>query len=96
MNIYEKILVEDYEKHFLPIEIYTASIDLVGRLVSNVIQQLKADSFSFESNQHSPVRRQITKALIYVSLRYQNEGSIRDDYIGQMNAEIIDARKLGM
>lgn len=96
LDLFEGVSAADYEKQFLRIETYTASIDLVGRLVFELVQQLKADDFSFTPGQHPPVRGQITKALVYVSLRYQDEGPIRDEYIARMNAGIIDARKLGM
>jgi hypothetical protein len=154
-----------YEKLFLPIEVYTASINHVGRLVVDVAQELKdhrpdyshpesfmieenypvevrkngplhlhnqlgtrraasadgrhkfmsqttsstndqarmvdtkrtsADSVSFTFKPHQPVRGQITKALVYVSLRFQKEGQIREEYVQRMNAGISDARKLGV
>lgn len=131
----EGVSMKLYDKLFLPIEVYTASINLVGRLVADVAQQLKnhrpdyshPKSFMIaedyldqrpkarqqDSNQQQGKRRlatvdelskfisptpqgQITKALVYVSLRFQKEGQIRDEYVKRMNAGITDARKLGV
>ena len=96
LDIYEGVSSADYEKQFLPVEIFTASINLVGRLVSDLVQELKAENFSSARDPNSPIRGEVTKALVYVSERYQDEGPIRDEYIVRMNAGIIDARKLGV
>lgn len=96
LDIYEGVSSGDYEKQFLPVEIFTAPISLVGRLVSDLVQELKAENFISARDQHEPIGGEITKALVYVSERYQDEGPIRDEYIARMNAGIIDASKLGM
>lgn len=96
LDQYEGVSTKVYEKDFLPVDIYTASINHVGRLVSDLVQQLRVENVSSTLNQRPSVGGQITKALVYVSLLFQSEGPIRDEYIGRMNAGIIDARKLGM
>ena len=56
LDIYEGVSSGDYEKQFLPVEILTASISLVGRLVSELVQELKVESFSSNRDQNPPVR----------------------------------------
>lgn len=96
LDIYEGVSTADYEKQYLPVEIFTASINLVGRPVSDLVQRLNADDFSSIRDQHLSIKGELTEALVYVSERYHEEGSIRDEYIARMNAGIIDARKLGV
>ncbi len=129
-----------YAKKLLPIELFPASPNHVGRLVFDVAQQLKergedstqaesstisadfTDQSSINHRQPSPQKQDarrsfsadgrhafddtidttstqmghVTKALVYVSLQYQENGPIRDEYIERMTAAIIDARKLGV
>lgn len=55
----------------------------------------QVDDFSSTSIQHRPRERK-TNALVYISLQFQEDGQICDEYIERMNAAIVDARKLGI
>lgn len=74
------------------------SLSAPGRQTLNKTIDTKStqmDNSSFTSNQHRP-RVEKATALVYRSLQFQEDGTIRDEYIGRMNAGIIDARKLGI
>ena len=89
-----------YRKGSLEVEVFTASIDHVGRAVPELAQHL-LDSEQYpaqpqNSSQSTNLHGQLTKALVYLSPDYVTDSEPRDEYIDRMNAGIIDARKLGM
>ena len=89
-----------YQKDSLEVEVFTASIDHVGRAVPDLAQHL-LDSEQYpaqpqNSSQSTNVQGQLTEALVYLSPDYVKDDEPRDEYIDRMNAGIIDARKLGM
>lgn len=104
LDEYEGVAVGCYAKQFLNVEVFTASIGLVGRLVGDLVPLLEGDdddTFSSASNyyhlqQQPSARGEMAEALVYVSLLFQEEGRIRDEYIARMNAGIVDACKLGV
>lgn len=96
LDIYEGVSTRFYDKQFLPVEIYTASINHVGRLVSELVPQLKSKHFSSTLDPNRPVRGEPAKALVYVDTQDEKDGLPKDEYIARMNAGIVDARKLGI
>ena len=106
LDRYEGVPVA-YQKHILPLEVFTAAIYHVGRISSELAIRLddggvsalpgdmKAEADKASMMAHS-VKGQRAEALVYMSEDFVQDSEPRDEYIDRMNAGISDARKLGM